>query len=74
MDTLTQAGTDVLFENPPEPLTGFVLWFRRSRREKWQPVFHGETEYSCVCEMSTGCNGRYHGGHWLTLPAMQQEP
>jgi hypothetical protein len=68
---ITETNTAMLAELPSTP-TGFVLWYRAGRGSKWQPVFHGETEYSCVCEMSTGCDGRYHGGHWLTLPAGQE--
>jgi hypothetical protein len=69
VDTLSPAGTEVLFANPLEPQTGYVLWFRPSRRRRWEPVFQGDTESQCVRQMSTGCNGTRRGGMWLILPA-----
>jgi len=47
----------------------FVLWFRPSRRHKWEAVAHTETDQQAV--NAIGIGGR-HNGQWLVLPAGQE--
>ncbi len=49
---------------------GFVLWFRASRREKWEAVARAETESKALDAI--GC-GQRRGGQWLFRPS-DREP
>ena len=48
------------------PTRVFVLWFRKSRRDQWQPIANGETERAAGDAMYT--TDIRHGA-WLVCPA-----
>jgi hypothetical protein len=50
--TLTTEGEQALFENAPEPPSGFVLWHKDNRpRAAWEMLGTFATHYQAVCAM-----------------------
>lgn len=47
----------------PAPAAAFVLWFRKTRRQRWRPIGTGPTEAAASESASCG------SGAYLTRPA-----